>query len=43
MTTWTACTKDKARVFWVEDGEGRGAWHLTLRFVREEEIHAEEK
>jgi len=38
-----ASTRDKRRVFWVEDGEGRGAYHLTLRFVREEAIHGEEK
>ncbi|MGQ9589460.1 MAG: hypothetical protein ACUVYA_04100 [Planctomycetota bacterium] len=37
-----ASTRDKKRVFWVEDGDGRGAYHLTLRFVREEEIHGEE-
>lgn len=29
-------TKDKKRVFWLEDDEGRGQYHLTLRFVREE-------
>jgi hypothetical protein len=32
-------TRDKRRVFWVEDGEGRGSYCLTLRFVRDEEIH----
>lgn len=32
-------TRDKRRVFWVDDGEGRGAYFLTLRFVRDEEIH----
>ncbi len=37
-----ASTRDKRRVFWVEDGDGRGAYHLTLRFVREEEVHGEE-
>lgn len=36
-----ASTKDKRRVFWVEDGEGRGAYHLTMRFVRSSEIHGE--
>ena len=34
-----ASTRDKRRVFWVEDGEGRGAYHLTLRFARDEELH----
>jgi len=38
-----ASTRDKSRVFWVEDAEGRGAWHLTLRFVPEEGIRGEEK
>ncbi len=38
-----ASTRDKRRVFWVEDGEGRGAYHLTLRFVSEEGIHAEKE
>ncbi len=36
-------TRDKKKVFWVEDGEGRGAYHLTLRFVPEEGIHGEER
>lgn len=31
-----ASTKDKSRVFWLEDDRGQGQWHLTLRFVREE-------
>lgn len=31
-----ASTKDKSRVFWLEDERGQGQWHLTLRFVREE-------
>lgn len=30
-------TRDKRRVFWVEDAAGRGSYHLTLRFVREED------
>lgn len=30
-------TRDKARVFWVEDASGRGAYHLTMRFVKDEE------
>jgi hypothetical protein len=36
-------TRDKRRVFWVEDGAGRGAYQLTLRFVRDEEIHGGKK
>jgi hypothetical protein len=27
--------KDRDAVFWVEDGQGRGQWHHTLRFTRE--------
>ena len=26
-------TRDKKRVFWLEDADGRGQYHLTLRFV----------
>ena len=29
-------TKDKKRVLWLEDAAGRGQYHLTLRFVRED-------
>jgi hypothetical protein len=28
-------TRDKKRVFWLEDDRGRGQYHLTLRFVQE--------
>lgn len=31
-----ASTKDKSRVFWLEDDRGVGQYHLTLRFVRED-------
>lgn len=31
-----ASTKDKSRVFWLEDDRGAGQYHLTLRFVRED-------
>lgn len=34
-----ASTKDKIRVFWLEDDRGQGQYHLTLRFVREEAAH----
>ena len=34
-------TRDKKRVFWVENGQGSGAYHLTLKFVHEERIHAQ--
>lgn len=37
-----ASTRDKRKVFWVEDGEGRGSYHLTLRFTREAGVHGEE-
>lgn len=30
-------TKDKTRVFWLEDDRGQGQYHLTLRFVRDSE------
>ncbi len=30
-------TKDKKRVLWLEDAQGRGQYHLTLRFTRESE------
>ncbi len=33
-------TRDKKRVFWLEDDRGRGGWHLTIRFVREEPTDA---
>ncbi len=37
-------TRDKGRVFWIEDGTtGRGSYHLTLRFVRNEESHDESR
>ncbi|MCK6504647.1 hypothetical protein L6R53_14785 [Myxococcota bacterium] len=29
-------TRDKKRVFWLEDDQGRGQYYLTLRFVRED-------
>jgi hypothetical protein len=32
-------TRDKNRVFWVDDGSGYGAYHLTLRFVRDKQDH----
>lgn len=35
-------TRDKKRVFWVENGQGEGSYHLTLKFVREERIHAQQ-
>ncbi|HJN76225.1 MAG TPA: hypothetical protein QGF58_20015 [Myxococcota bacterium] len=28
-------TRDKRRVFWLEDPRGRGQWHLSLRFVED--------
>lgn len=28
-------TRDKKRVFWIEDDQGRGQYYLTLRFVRD--------
>lgn len=31
-------TKDKSRVFWLEDDRGQGQYHLTLRFVREPHV-----
>ena len=30
-------TRDKSRVWWLEDGRGGGQYHLTLRFVKEGE------
>lgn len=29
-------TRDKKRVFWLEDDQGRGQYYLTLRFLRED-------
>jgi hypothetical protein len=29
-------TRDKKRVFWLEDDQGRGQYYLTLRFIRED-------
>lgn len=31
-----ASTRDKVRVYWLEDDRGAGQFHLTLRFTREE-------
>ena len=36
-----ASTKDKRRVWWLEDAEGNGQYHLTLKFVPQERPGAE--
>lgn len=36
-----ASTRDKTRVYWLEDDRGAGQFHLTLRFVREEAPRAD--